>query len=150
MVLITQDGSGCPQGATEADDGRVSLPLPVSGFRVVVVNQSNGRVAVEVYDNDGQFVDVVSASQLGGAQIRGAVQGAGWTLAFGQSPGSATGPLVRFRNHPVLGGRGTNVDPALVGRFWIAETPGRYNHVELTDRTGDRLGHARTVRARTP
>jgi hypothetical protein len=135
---------------TEVDDGRVTIPLPVSGFRVVVVNQTNGRVAVEVYNDDDQFVDVVSASPLGGAQIRVAIHGPGWTLAFGQASGSATSPLVRFLNRAVLGGRGTTVDPALVGRFWIAETPGRYNHVELADRAGGRLGRSRTVRAQTP
>lgn len=149
MTLIAQNGAGCPRG-TEVEDGRETLALPVSGFRVVVVHQSNGRVAVEVYDGQDQFVDVVSASPLGGGQIRGAVQGAGWTLAFGQAPGSTTSPLVRFRNNAVLGGRGTTVDPALVGRFWIAETSGRYNHVELTNRAGDRLGHTRTLRGRTP
>jgi hypothetical protein len=140
----------------EPGANRAEVELPVSGFQLIVVHQPTGRVSIEIRDSDGLLTGVVAAAPLGRSQIRGAVRGNGWSLAYGQVGAGRHAPVVRFSARWPLRSRQTvTVRPTLIGRFWVAEVLGRHRAVELRDTVGAeqanppraRLGRFKRVRA---
>jgi hypothetical protein len=140
MSVSIPGGLRCPTALpikSEPGADRAELPMPVSGFQLVVAHQPTGRVSVEIRDPEGLLTGVTAAAPLGRAQVRGAVRGPSWSLAYGQVADGSVAPLVRFQHRwPRRGAHAVEVRPLLIGRFWIAELPERFHTVEL-------VGHSR-------
>lgn len=139
-----------PRTRTVPRDDRAELVLPRSRFRVVIAHQRSGRVVIEVRDPYGTLVGVTSAAPLGGTHITYAARGETWSVAYGQLAEWESGPTVWFgRRGPRAKRARVGATPLLVGRFWIAEAPGRATRVEVRA-AGSRIGSGRVPRAARP
>ena len=104
-----------------------ATPLPESGWELHIGRGSKDRPALEVHTGDG-LIDVAVAGGPGAALVRGAVQGRGFSVAWGQLPPGGD-VRVEFR----AGGTARRVTAVTVaGAFWAAEVPGRFRQVVVT------------------
>ncbi|WP_147341503.1 hypothetical protein [Actinomadura logoneensis] len=150
---LTESTVGGPDGGRDAGpdgglDGGLNGGLDglaADHYRVCLARGIHGRAALEVYVHDGLY-DVAVADGLLRALLRGAVQGRGWALAWGELPPGGAAVRVSFT------GRRLEVpaEVTLVGkRFWVAEAEARARSVVVTTPSERVAARLRTVRRRT-
>jgi hypothetical protein len=119
--------------------------LPISGWRIRQRLQRNGRVAIEISDDTGDLVGLITSTNLPMLSVDGAWRGRThladgtrrwWALAIGHATTSDDDPAVTFtrRLGPHANPRRTIVRPALRHGLWIAAVPGL--HTTITCRQG--------------
>ncbi|MFB7645993.1 hypothetical protein ACFC0S_33970 [Streptomyces sp. NPDC056084] len=106
------------------------LSLPLSGWSLRIGQSGQERLALAVYDNEGNCVDAMASSLLSPTLLRdvwhGERRGQHWTLAWGKVPNDVEDVHVAFRQPR----RVLPVPPVIIAnRFWVAETADRYRHV---------------------
>jgi hypothetical protein len=119
--------------------------LPISGWRLRQRLQRNGRAAIEISDDTGDLVGLITSTNLPMLSVDGAWRGRThladgarrwWALAIGHALTSDDDPAVTFTRR--LGPHGnphrTIVRPALLQGLWIAAVPGL--HTTITCRQG--------------
>ena len=119
--------------------------LPISGWRVHQRWQGNGRAVIEINDDTGDLVALITSTTLPMLSVDGAWRGRAqladgtrrwWALAIGHATSSDDDPAVAFiqRLGPHGNPRRTAVRPALLHGLWIAAVPGL--HTTVTCRQG--------------
>jgi hypothetical protein len=119
--------------------------LLISGWRVRHRLQRNGRVVIEINDDAGDLVGLITSTNLPMLSVDGAWRGRAhladgtrrwWALAVGHATTSGDDPAITFTRR--LGPHGnpvrTVVRPALLHGLWIATVPGL--HTAVTCRQG--------------
>ncbi|MCP2341762.1 hypothetical protein [Actinomadura rupiterrae] len=94
-------------------------------YRARLARGTLGRPALEVYVQGGLY-DVAVADGFARSLLRGAVQGPGWALAWGQLPPDGADVQVAFTGRHVDLSAGVRV---LGDRFWVAEADVRARRV---------------------
>jgi hypothetical protein len=128
----------------EVANGDAEAPL-ISGWRVCQRVQRNGRAVIEINDDTGDLVGLITSTNLPMLSVDGAWRGRAhlsdgtrrwWALAVGHATTSDDEPAVTFTRR--LGPHGnalrTVVRPALLQGLWIAAVPGL--HTTVTCRQG--------------
>jgi hypothetical protein len=119
--------------------------LPISGWRLRQRLQLDGRLAIEINDDTGDLVGLLTSTNLPMLSVDGAWRGRAnladgtrrwWALAIGHATTSDDDPAVTFtrRLGPHGNPRRTVVRPALLQGLWIAAVPGL--HTAVTFRQG--------------
>lgn len=113
--------------------------LAIGPWSVRAAQQSNGRAALEVYEQ-GELLDVTVASRLGTELLRGArscVRVDGRTgFAWGRLPTGGALPAVTFADGRLKRVRHPARVVALAGEFWLAWAEGQCGHVLVEHATG--------------
>ncbi|MCW2671147.1 MAG: hypothetical protein JWO27_3044 [Frankiales bacterium] len=124
--------------------------LPISGWQLRQWLQRNGRAAIEISDETGDLVGLITSTNLPMLSVDGAWRGMarladgtrrGWSLAIGHATTSDDDPVVTFirrlgpREHP----RRTVMRPALLQGLWIAAVPGMHTTVTCRQGTEHRI-----------
>jgi hypothetical protein len=118
-------------------DGTV---LPLSGWRLRQRLQRNGRAAIEISDDTGDLVGVITSTNLPMLTVDGAWRGVAhlgdgsrrwWALAIGHATASDDDPAVTFtrRLGPHRNPVRSVVRPAQLRGLWIAAMPGLHTAV---------------------
>jgi hypothetical protein len=119
--------------------------LPISGWRLRQRLQRNGRVAIEINDDTGDLVGLITSTSVPMLTVDGAWRGRAaladgtrrwWALAIGHATSSDDDPAVTFtrRLGPHANPRRTVLRPTLRHGLWIAAVPGL--HTTITCRQG--------------
>jgi hypothetical protein len=119
--------------------------LPISGRRLRQRLQRNGRVAIEINDDTGDLVGLITSTTLPMPSLDGAWRGRThvadgtprrWALAIGHATSSDDDPAVTFtrRLGPHASPRRSVVRPTLLQWLWTAAIPGL--HTTVTCRQG--------------
>ncbi|MDT4909466.1 MAG: hypothetical protein QOI69_2707 [Pseudonocardiales bacterium] len=119
--------------------------LPISGWRLRQRVQRNGRLAIEINDDTGELVGLITSTTLPMLSVDGAWRGRTqladgtprwWALAIGHATSSDDDPSVTFtrRLGPHGNPRHSVVRPTLLQGLWIAAVPGL--HTTITCRQG--------------
>jgi hypothetical protein len=119
--------------------------LPISGWRLRQWLQRNGRAAIEISDDAGDLVGLITSTNLPMLSVDGGWRGMAhladgtrrwWALAIGHATSSDDDPVVTFtrRLGPHGNPRRTVVRPARLHGLWIAAVPGL--HTTVTCRQG--------------
>jgi hypothetical protein len=114
--------------------------LPISGWRLRQRLQRNGRAAIEINDDTGDLVGLITSTNLPMLSVDGAWRGMAhladgtrrwWTLAIGHATTSDEDPAITFtrRLGPHGNPRRTVVRPPLLRGLWIAAMPGLHTTV---------------------
>jgi hypothetical protein len=123
--------------------------LPISGWRLSQRLLPNGRVAIEINDDTGDLVGLITSTNLPMLSVDGAWRGTAdaggtrrwWALAIGHATTSDDDPAVTFTRR--LGPYGiphrTMVRPALMAGLWIAAVPGLHTTVTCRQGTEHRI-----------
>ncbi len=113
------------------------IELPLSGVHAVTTDRS-GRQTLEVFDDEGRLLGVVSDSTLDPAVLRGAWRGthAGrpWALVVGRTQrAQAPAPIaVTFSTGRPMHRRRIDVAATGCGDFWLAEVASAATRVSVT------------------
>jgi hypothetical protein len=121
------------------------MALPISGWSLHQRLQHNGRAAIEINDDTGDLVGLITSTALPMLSVDGAwrvrtslADGTRrwWALAVGHATAGDDDPVVTFfrRLGPHGSPRRTVVRPALLQGLWIAAVPGL--HTTVTCRQG--------------
>jgi hypothetical protein len=132
---LLDDEAGSPDGTA----------LPISGWRLRQRLQRNGRAVIEISDNTGDLVGLITSTTLPMLSIDGAwrvtthlADGTRrwWALAIGHATTSDDDPPLTFtrRLGPHGNPRRTVLRPAPLQGLWIAAVPGL--HTTVTCRQG--------------
>jgi hypothetical protein len=148
-AVSSEDRASVP-ASTHAllDDEAASVDgtaLPISGWRLRQRLQRNGRVAIEINDDTGDLVGLITSTNLPMLSVDGAWRGRAnpadgtrrwWALAIGHATISNDDPAVTFTRGlgPHGNPRRTVVRPALLDGLWVAAVPGL--HTTVTCRQG--------------
>jgi hypothetical protein len=129
---------------------RDATAIPLSGWRLSQRLLANGRVAIEINDDTGDLVGLITSTNLPMLSVDGAWRGRAtradgtrrwWALAIGHATTSDDDPTVTFTRR--LGPYGiphrTVVRPALLHGLWIAAVPGPHTTVTCRQGTGHRI-----------
>jgi hypothetical protein len=119
--------------------------LPISGWRLRQRLQRNGRLAIEIDDDTGELVGLITSTSVPMLSVDGAWRGRAsladgtrrwWALAIGHATSSDDDPVVMFtrRLGPHATPRRIVVRPALSHGLWIAAVPGL--HTTISCRQG--------------
>jgi hypothetical protein len=119
--------------------------LPISGWRLHQRVQRNGRAAIEINDDTGDLVGLITSTNLPMLSVDGAWRGMAhladgthrwWALAVGHATSGDDDPAVTFtrRPGPHANPRRSVVRPARLRGLWIAAVPGL--HTAVTCRQG--------------
>jgi hypothetical protein len=114
--------------------------LPIPGWRLRQRVQRNGRVALEITDDTGDLIGLITSTNLPMLSVDGAWRGRTrhadgtrrwWALAIGHASMSDDDPAVTFTRSagPRGNPRRTVVRPALLHGLWIAAAPGLHTTV---------------------
>ncbi|MEV4259383.1 hypothetical protein AB0J52_40015 [Spirillospora sp. NPDC049652] len=127
------------EGTVEALDG-----VGADRYRARLARGTHGRPALEIHVRGGLY-DVTVADGFHRALLRGAVQGRGWALAWGELPPDGAPVRVSFTGRRL----DLPVDVKVVGkRFWVAEAEVRARSVVVTTPSERASSRLRTVRRR--
>ncbi|MCU1656731.1 MAG: hypothetical protein JWO57_1387 [Pseudonocardiales bacterium] len=131
MTTILLDEAQSPDGAA----------LPLSAWSLHRRVQRNGRTVIEVNDDGGDLVGLITSTSLPMLSVDGAWRGRGyradgtpqwWALAIGHATASDDEPVVTFTRR--RGQRGAPprrivVRPSRLQGLWVAAVPGLHTAV---------------------
>lgn len=127
-------------GTADEPDG-----LDTRRYGVRLARGTRGRAALEIY-LDGGLYDVTVADGYSRSLLRGAVQGRGWALAWGQLPPDGAPVEVSFTGRRV----DLPVEARVFGdRFWVAEAEVKARSVVVAAPSERATSRLRTVRRRS-
>jgi hypothetical protein len=135
--------------------GGDGLALPISGWRLRGRVQPNGRAVIEIDDDTGDLVGLVTSTDLPMLSVDGAWRGRGdladgarqwWALAIGHATAGDDDLAVTFirRIGPHGSPRRTVVNPVRLRGLWLAAAPGLHTAVS------SRQGHRHRIRRLAP
>jgi hypothetical protein len=135
-----------PSGALlDASAGPDGMPLPISGWRLHQRVQPNGRAVIEIDDDTGDLIGLITSTSLPMVSVDAAWRGRGhladgtrqwWALAIGHASAGDDDLTITFtlRRGPHGNARRTVVRPSRLQGLWIAAVPGL--HTAVTCRQG--------------
>jgi len=122
-------------------EGLDCMPLAISGWRLRRrVQHNNGRAVIEISDDSGELIGLITSTSLPILSVDAAWRGRGqqvdgtrqwWALAIGHASAADEDPVVTFlrRVGPHGISRRTVVRPALLHGLWVAAVPGLHTAV---------------------
>jgi hypothetical protein len=124
----------------DESDGPDGMPLPISGWRLCQRVQRNGRAVIEISDDTGDLIGLITSTSLSILSVDAAWRGRGqqvdgtrqwWALAIGHASAADEDPVVTFirRVGPHGIPRRTVVRTSRLQGLWIAAAPGLHTAV---------------------
>ena len=137
---ITPNRSALSEALLDASASPADTPLPLSGWRLRHRIQANGRAVIEVEDETGDLVGLITSTTLPMLSVDAAWRGRArladgthrwWALAVGHASATDDDPVVTFtrRLRPHGTPRRTVVRPSRLHGLWIAAVPGLHTTV---------------------
>jgi hypothetical protein len=134
----------------QESDGRDGTLLDVSGWTLHRRRQRNGRTVIEIADDYGDLVGLITSARLPMLSVDSAWRGRGydvsgtrqwWALAMGHASVKDEDPVVTFTRR--IRARGyphrTAVRPQRLDGLWVAAIPGLYTAVSCRQGTELRI-----------
>jgi hypothetical protein len=144
-----------------ADATQDGTLLPVSAWRLHWRVQRNGRAVIEIADDAGDLVGLLTSARLPMLSVDAGWRGSGydasgirqpWALAIGHAYANVEEPVVTFtrpirhRGNP----RTTVVRPALLQGLRIAAVPGSYTRISCRQGPENRIRRLTPIPGRRP
>lgn len=133
------------QASLDESAGPDGMPLPISGWRLRQRTQPDGRAAIEINDDTGDLIGLITSTTLPMLTVDAAWRGRAdladgthqwWALAIGHACAGDDDLTAIFtlRLGPDMNPRRAVVRPARTQGLWIAAAPGL--HTSVTCRQG--------------